>query len=68
MSEFCKDCYISICGGSENDKIKLSKELDLCEGCGDYKRVVVSVRPTLKSFILNWKEYFEYKKTHKTDK
>lgn len=65
MAEFCKDCYIAICGGSENDKIKLSKELDLCEGCGEYKRVVVSVRPTFKSFIGEWREYRQYKRGNK---
>lgn len=68
MAEFCKDCYISICGGSESDNYRLSKELDLCEGCGQYKRVVVSVRPTLKSFIGEWREYLQYRKEHKGDK
>ena len=65
MAEFCKDCYIAICGGSENDKIILSKELDLCEGCGEYKRVVVSVRPTFKYFIGEWREYRKYKRGNK---
>ena len=68
MAEFCKECYIAVCGGIRNDRIKLSKDLDLCEGCGEYKRVIVSVRPTFKTFIMDCKEYFEYKKANKGDK
>lgn len=41
MAEFCLDCLRKI----ENKNIRrwqvrLSKELDICEGCGQYKRVV----------------------------
>lgn len=45
MAEFCKECYVKICGGNENDKFVLSRELDLCEGCGEYKQVVVRIKP-----------------------
>ena len=45
MAEFCKECWKKI-NGIDNGKVgyRLSKELDLCEGCGEYKRVVVELR------------------------
>lgn len=43
MAEFCRKCYIEICGGSEDDPLVMSDELDLCEGCGEWKQVVVRV-------------------------
>ncbi len=42
MAEFCLKCFNKI---NETHytrlQVKRSKELDLCEGCGEYKRVVV---------------------------
>ena len=49
MAEYCKSCaakYLGIEG-----KVVLSKELDLCEGCGQLKRVVVR-RPTPLDILL----------------
>lgn len=43
MAEFCKDCYVRVCGGREDDPVILSDELELCEGCGEYKPVVVCI-------------------------
>ena len=42
MAEFCYDCYKNILKG-EKDKRKLiiSKDLDICEGCGEFKPVIV---------------------------
>ena len=43
MSEFCLDCWNEINGTnySKNDYI-LSEDLDLCEGCNEWKNVIVS--------------------------
>ena len=45
MAEFCLDCW------NKMNEMKdppcgyiLSRELDLCEGCGEYKRVIVVER------------------------
>ena len=45
MAEFCLDCLNKTCGTKfcERDSI-LSDELDLCEECGEWKRVVVVKR------------------------
>ena len=45
MAEFCEECWKKI-NYIKDDSIRfvLSKELDLCEECGEYKRVVVKVR------------------------
>ena len=41
MAEFCLDCWNELNGtcDTEDDWV-LSTELDLCEGCGEYKHVV----------------------------
>lgn len=51
MAEFCKDCFINYLLDNKDRKayengklkIKMSKETDLCEGCGKMKPVVVTV-------------------------
>ena len=51
MAEFCKDCFVNYLLGNKDRKayengklkIKMSKEKDLCEGCGKMKPVVVTV-------------------------
>ena len=47
MAEFCKECWKKI-NEIEDDSIKfvLSRESDLCEECGEYKRVVIDERPS----------------------
>ena len=50
MAEFCLDCFNELClperwrKRSEQD-VTLSDEPELCEGCGEYKLVVVLDRP-----------------------
>lgn len=50
MAEFCLDCFNKLClpegwhKRSEQD-VTLSNELELCEGCGEYKLVVILDRP-----------------------
>ena len=44
MAEFCKDCFKKMCP----DWIitEVSRENDLCEGCGEWKPVVISAEPS----------------------
>ena len=55
MAEFCEECWKKI-NGIDNGKVgyRLSRELDLCEGCGEYKRVVVEVyyKGNILSYLL----------------
>ncbi len=42
MAEFCIDCRNRMNGKKEPSKnYFLSKETELCEGCGRYRRVIV---------------------------
>lgn len=45
MAEFCVECWNELNGTkySESDFI-LSEDLDLCEGCGELKKVIISER------------------------
>lgn len=45
MAEFCLDCWNKRCNENFTEKeYVLSKELDLCEECGQWKPVIVRVR------------------------
>ncbi len=45
MAEFCLDCWNKLNGTSDSRfRYVLSEELDLCEECGEYKRVIVVER------------------------
>lgn len=53
MAEYCRECA-ERCLGFTPEELKhavWSKELDLCEGCGEYKRVLV--RLTTKKLVTN---------------
>ena len=45
MAEFCLDCWNSIneTNHSKNRYI-LTDDLELCEGCGEYKQVIIAER------------------------
>lgn len=45
MAEFCVECWKEINGYSinENDVI-LSRDLELCEGCGEWTKVVIRIK------------------------
>lgn len=45
MAEFCLECWNRI-NCEENDKSMyiISKSLELCEGCGEYKPVIIMER------------------------
>lgn len=40
MAEFCKECFLN----KENEQIVMSEDDDLCEGCGEFKPVVVKIK------------------------
>ena len=44
MAEFCEECWNKI-NGIEDGEIayRLSREPELCEECGEYKRVIIEV-------------------------
>lgn len=45
MAEFCLDCWNKLNKSQFTEKTYvLSKELDLCEECGEWKPVIVCVR------------------------
>ena len=45
MSEICLDCWNKTNNRNDNPKkFIISKELDLCEECGEYKHVIISYR------------------------
>ncbi len=54
MAEFCYECFKKTFGVDiPMEKMKMSNYLDLCEGCAQYKQVVLD---TKKSFLDNIKE------------
>ena len=50
MAEFCLDCWLKLNGtaATERDYI-LSRDFDLCENCGEFRRVIERAR-TFKFF------------------
>ena len=45
MAEFCVDCWNRLNGTDDKpEKYILSRRLDLCEGCGEYKHVIITER------------------------
>ena len=56
MAEFCPECWRRYNGYSlgDGEEYVLSDDLDLCEGCGEWKRVIVTTRrKTLPKMILD---------------
>ncbi len=55
MAEFCLDCWNKIMESEDNEKkYVLSKDLDLCEGCGEWKRVIVMERKMYYMYKLRY--------------
>lgn len=48
MAEFCKECFkrsVAVpSDGITDDMLVMSDWLDLCEGCGEWKSVVLEVK------------------------
>lgn len=41
MADYCFECWNKLNNGTcKRGEYVLSKEVDLCEGCGEYKRVI----------------------------
>ena len=59
MAEFCLECYNKIMGTNDpTNKYVISKDLDLCEGCGEYKHVIIRIKRRhlfVESFMDLWK-------------
>lgn len=60
MAEFCLDCWNKM--NKTNDperKYFLSRELDLCEGCGEMKHVIIAGRGAfswVREILANWSD------------
>jgi hypothetical protein len=48
MAEFCKECFkrsVAVpSDGITDDMLVMSEELDFCEGCGEFKSVVLEAK------------------------
>lgn len=45
MAEFCFDCLNKMNDSNYTEKdVQVSENLDLCEGCGEYKHVVIAIK------------------------
>ena len=53
MAEFCPDCWDRLTGTKDSRKrYMISKDLDLCEGCGEMKPVIVL--PKRRYMVTEW--------------
>lgn len=45
MAEFCKECFMKDFADiiKDDEELMISKDLDLCEGCEEFKPVVIKV-------------------------
>lgn len=57
MAEFCKSCFKKLNPNLKDKKLILSKDTNMCEGCGDWKPVVVRVEDNNSLF----KKIFRYR-------
>ena len=55
MAEFCRSCYKKVLKENTTGKaLVMSKDLELCEGCGAYRHVVVCLRRSPLDSLLNF--------------
>lgn len=61
MAEFCLDCWNKLNGTNYTEK-EVVTEVDLCEGCGQWKPVVVYVRPRgVRGWLADrWERIYRY--------
>ena len=52
IAEFCKECFLKYNPECAGKHMIMSKDLDLCEGCGQFKPVVEGYRIRLFTDIL----------------
>ena len=56
MAEFCLDCWNKINGTDDGEKkYIISEDFDLCEGCGEWKHVIIMER---KAYYMRKFRYF----------
>ena len=64
MAEFCVECWHKLTGmGDEKWRYVITSYKDLCEGCGQYKQVIVTER-----YISRIQRYFAEKAEKKENK
>jgi len=62
MAEFCLECWKRINEETgEGKRYILSNDLDLCEGCGEFKPVVIAIREKSEGF---WERLKRWWKKH----
>lgn len=51
MADFCLDCWNRINETSESEKeYIISKDLSFCEGCGEFKKVIICKRKAYNAY------------------
>lgn len=59
MAEYCKECAVRelLLSPQELRRAVMSRKPELCEGCGEYRRVIIRIKPTLSNRWedLGWK-------------
>ena len=71
MAEFCLECWNKLMGTEDSSKkYVMSKDLDLCEECGQWKRVIVVMkrRYIFKMWIEDWIAALRERKSLNGDK
>lgn len=64
MAEFCLDCWNKLMNKSDPpQKYRISRDLDLCEECGQLKPVIISERKNYQMF--EWNKIFFQKRWKK---
>lgn len=53
MAEYCKECAAKVLGLTEKEmsRADFSTDPDLCEGCGQWKPVLIRIKPTITETI-----------------
>ena len=65
MAEICVDCWNKRYGVKNAERqFVISKTLDLCEVCGEYKHTIVCFRKRylFLEWVRDWIAYFQYRR------
>lgn len=54
MAEFCLECFKRDFGNKHYKRRHVALDWDLCEGCGEWKECVVTIRYEPFWFIIWW--------------
>lgn len=71
MAELCLKCWNKFQKRNDSEKMfVLSDELDLCEECGEYGRVIVSMRKRylLRNWLMEWRAYLRHRRNFRANK